>query len=54
MKEKKIRNDLIRSLYKKGLGGSIGAGWGISRQRVHQIKNKKHIGFWSRLWKRIH
>ncbi|KKL52710.1 hypothetical protein LCGC14_2282770, partial [marine sediment metagenome] len=39
MKENKIRDDLIRTLYKPGLGGTIGRAQKppISRQRVFQI-----------------
>ena len=54
MKEKKERNDLIRSLYKPGLGGVLGKAYGnISRQRVHQIVHKKQDGFWGRLLDRV-
>ncbi len=51
MKEKKARNDLIRSLYKPGMGGTMGKQAGVSRQRIHQIVHKP--GFWRRLWKRL-
>ena len=51
MKELKERNDLIRHLYKKGMGGIIGKHYGnISRQRVWQIVHKKKLGLWRRLW----
>ena len=45
MKEKKTRNDLIRTLYKPGLGGTIGRAQHppISRQRVFQIVSEKQI-----------
>jgi len=52
MKEKKIRNDLIRTLYKPGLGGTIGRSQRppISRQRVFQIVSEKHhVSIWGRL-----
>ena len=50
MKEKKTRNDLIRTLYKPGLGGTIGRAQKppISRQRVFQIVSQKKIGRWER------
>ena len=53
MKEKKIRNDLIRTLYKKGLGGILGKRFGIKRQRIHQIISQKPIGRWRALWQLI-
>lgn len=54
MKEKKARNELIRKLYKPGMGGVIGRSWGIKRQRVHQIIHKKpQDGFWRALWHRL-
>ncbi len=54
MKEKKnkIRDDLIRTLYKPGLGGTIGRSQRlpISRQRVFQIvSEKQHVSIWRRL-----
>ncbi len=52
MKEKKTRNDLIRNLYKPGLGGTIGRAQNppISRQRVFQIVSEKHhISIWGQL-----
>ncbi|KKM44174.1 hypothetical protein LCGC14_1561920 [marine sediment metagenome] len=52
MKEKKIRNDLIRTLYKPGLGGTIGRAQNppISRQRVFQIVSEKpQVSIWGRL-----
>ncbi len=52
MKEKTERNKAIQKYYRKGDGGRIGDVWGISRQRVWQIKEKK-LGFWRRLWKLI-
>ncbi len=52
MKEKKnkIRDDLIRTLYKPGLGGTIGRSQRlpISRQRVFQIVSQKKLGRWER------
>ncbi len=54
MKELKARNDLIRTLYKKGLGGVIGRRFGIKRQRIHQIVRKKKPGIWRRLWNRLY
>ena len=42
------RNDLIQTFYQPGLGGALGkrfvnpkTGEPISRQRIHQIKNRK-------------
>ena len=57
MKQKnKIRDDLIRTLYKPGLGGTIGRAQKppISRQRVFQIVSQKKLGFWGRLWNSMH
>ncbi len=50
MKEKKTRNDLIRTLYKPGLGGTIGRSQRppISRQRVFQIVSQRRLGRWER------
>jgi len=52
MKELKERNKAIRRNYKLGQGGVIGKQLGISRQRIHQIKNKKQ-GFLTRLFDRV-
>ena len=70
MKELKERNKQIGKDYKPGLGGVLGKAQDppVSRQRIHQIKNKiisqKHqnrawrwlkgyVGlYWRRKWKR--
>ena len=41
------RDNLIRSVYKKGDGGMMGGWWGISRQRVWQVL---HEGKPKRKW----
>lgn len=50
MKELKERNKAVGKNYKLGQGGVIGRQLGISRQRVHQIKNKKQ-GLLRSLWR---
>ena len=56
MKELKERNKAIRGLRKEGLTySSIGYlfshhGVPLSRQRIHQICQKKRAGFWRGVW----
>ncbi len=53
MRKNKIRDDLIRTQYEKGLGGKIGRAQSppISRQRVGQIVSQKQARFWATLKK---
>lgn len=43
MKRRNVQRDkFIRKTYKKGLGGHIGRGFNITRQRVNQIIHGTH------------
>ena len=54
MREKKARNKKIGKEYILGQGGKMGKRYGgLSRQRIHQIKNKKQDGFLTRLFDKI-
>ena len=47
------RNELIKVVYRPGLGGALARKYGISRQRVHQIISRNEHPKKRRWWKSL-